>query len=170
MNSFFNNIRDADEPKKVEKVVSLYNNQTYITNLKGHTSIPIKKEQVTSVCINRVFELRTRYSGVYRSFSEEMSRSFNDRMTQVISRLSERNITIQDIVLDTFSEESFIVSFPERGDVKLTINLTEPDCINVDGETINNVEVAYLTFKTNGRRRIINNTLHNIIEELMDIL
>lgn len=170
MNSFFNHTREVEEPKKFEKIVSLYNSQAYITNQKGSTSIPIKKEKVTTVSINRVFDLRERYSTIYQSFSEEMSLSFNDRMTQVISRLSDRDITIQDIVLDTFTEDSFIVSFPKRRDVKLTINLMEPDRIIVDGESINNVEVAYLTYKTDGRRRIINNTLHNIIEELMDIL
>lgn len=170
MNSFFNHTREVEEPKKVEKIVSLYNSQAYITNPKGSTSIPIKKEKVTTVSINRVFDLRERYSTIYQSFSEEMILSFNDRMTQVISRLSDRDITIQDIVLDTFTEDSFIVSFPKRRDVKLTINLMEPDRIIVDGESINNVEVAYLTYKNDGRRRIINNTLHNIIEELMDIL
>lgn len=138
--------------------------------IKDRNSDSISREKVSTVSISRVFDLRKRYSTIYQSFSEDMSMSFNDRMTEVISILSEKKISIQDIVLDTFSEDSFIVSFTKRADVKLTINFTEPDRIFVDGETINNVEVAYLTYKTDGRRRIINNTLHNIIEELTEIL
>lgn len=132
--------------------------------------ISLTREIAMADSIKRVYDLKKRYRYIYDTFSEEISSLFNNRMCLVVSRLMENKVEIHDISLDTFSEDSFIVSFAKRDDVKLTINLNEPDQIMVDGEIVNNVEVAYLTFNEGGKRRIINNTLRNILTELNSML
>lgn len=127
-------------------------------------------DQSVSQCISRSQEISKRYSYIYNQLDESSRLLLRSRMQGLLSIMHRhQEIRVKDIVLDAYSESSFIVSFEDRSDLKLTINFDEPDYINSDNDRIANVEVAYLSFKSNGKRHTINNTFYNIIKQLMDM-
>lgn len=122
-------------------------------------------------CIIRSQDIQERYSYIYIKLDETARLRFRSRMQEFLSIVQvHKEICVKDIVLDTYSESSMLVSFEDHSDIKLAINLNEPDCFYSENSSpIENVEVAYLTYKYNGQRHTVNNTLKNIIKQLLEM-
>lgn len=127
-------------------------------------------ERSISQCIIMSQNISKKYSYIYDKLDEASRHLFRSRIQELLT-VAQRHqeIRVKDIVLDAFSESSLVVSFENRKDLKLTINIDEPDYLHCDNASIENVEVAYLSFKSNGKRHTINNTFHNIIIQLLDM-
>ena len=71
--------------------------------------------------------------------------------------------------VDCYTDESIIIRFSQRKDVRLTMNFTEPEYVD-EQRCIRNIEEAYLSYLKGEKRVIRNSTLDNIIKELEKLI
>lgn len=148
----------------MNKTLTLFNR--YEPKEKENTNWRVESTQ--REVIDSLIGIKERFSSVFSSFPKEYSTLANRRIMQVASSLQKFVIDNEiSISFDCYTESCIDIKVIRRPDVVLSVYINEPDEID-DG--IENVEVAYLTYKESGHRRTINNTLDFILKRMEEIL
>lgn len=139
-------------------------------NLFRQMDVEAKEENISSSVIVEMGKLQQRYSVVVDALDSEVRTRANELLFAFIQGVSKHNIR-NDVScsIDRYTDESIIVRFRQREDLRVTLNFTEPEYID-EKCTIKNVEVAYLSYIEGHRRRILNSSLSVIIDELCRLL
>lgn len=127
-------------------------------------------EEIVRTSMVEMQQLRSRYDMVLGGIDRELQTRANELLLQFNQLFSKSRYShLATFSLDRYTDESIIVRFKYREDVRVTLNFTEPDFVD-EKHTIQNVEVAYLSFLQGGKRQIKNSSLSVIVDELCKIL
>lgn len=127
-------------------------------------------EEIVRTSIVEMQQLRSRYKMVLDGLDRKLRTRANELLLQFNQLFSKSKYSHLAIFsLDRYTDESIIVRFKNREDVRVTLNFTEPDFVD-ERHMIQNVEVAYLSFLQGGKRQIKNSSLSVIVDELCKIL
>lgn len=127
-----------------------------------------REDNVQREVIQKLSTIRETHAQIFFVLDKDLSVLLNQRIMQVVNRLHERNMSDEyEISFDNYTECCIDVRFHKRPDMVMSVYFDEPDMID---DTIYNVEVAYLTYKKNGKRLSINNTLDHILKEMVRLL
>ena len=139
---------------------SLFDNNPY--------SFSWREDNIQREVIQKLSRIRESHEHIFSNLDKDLSVLLNQRIMQVVSYLHKNNLIDEyEISFDNYTESCIDVRFSKRPDIVMSVYFDEPDMIN---DTISNVEVAYLTYKKNGKRRSINNTLDYILKEMVRLL
>ena len=139
---------------------SLFDNNPY--------SFSWREDKIQREVIQKLSRIRELHEHIFSNLDKDLSILLNQRIMQVVSYLHKNNLIDEyEISFDNYTESCIDVRFSKRPDIVMSVYFDEPDMIN---DTISNVEVAYLTYKKNGKRRSINNTLDYILKEMVRLL
>ena len=123
----------------------------------------VTAEKMMKKTIQTMGELHSRYEKVFDTMDVPIRRRANAMLVQFQQAMSQKRRTGEVFYsVDCYTDESLIIRFSQRKDVRLTINFTEPEYINEH----RNIEEAYLSYVKGKTRVIKNSTLENIIMEL----
>ena len=127
-------------------------------------------ENIVRSSISEMEQLKNKYDVVLGNLEQNVRTRANELLLQFNQLVYKKHLNQKtSISVDRYTDESIIVRFQQREDVRVTLNFTEPDFID-DSHKIHNVEVAYLSYISDGKRRIRNSTLPVIVDELSRIL
>lgn len=155
-------IKRKEEPEFsfLNRYSSLFDNNQY--------SFPWREDNIQREVIHKLSIIRELHEHIFSELDKDLSVLLNQRIMQVVSYLHKNNLIDEyEISFDNYTESCIDVRFPKRPDIVMSVYFDEPDMIN---DTISNVEVAYLTYKKNGKRRSINNTLDYILKIMVSLL
>ncbi len=128
------------------------------------------EEKMMQHAIQTMGQLRSHYEDVFDGMDSVVRRRANAMLVQFQQAMSRRHGT--DGVtysVDCYTDESIIIRFSQRKDLRLTINFTEPEFIDANRCT-RNIEEAYLSYMKGKKRMIRNSTLDIIINELEKLI
>lgn len=127
-------------------------------------------EKIVKSSMSEMKQLQQKYDMVLDGLDSNVRTRANELLLQFNQLFSTHKYSsMTTISLDRYTDESIIVRFRNREDVRVTLNFTEPDFAD-EQHTIQNVEVAYLSFIQGGKRQIKNSSLPAIVDELYKIL
>lgn len=127
----------------------------------------VSAEKMMKKTIQTMGELHSRYEKVFDTMDVPIRRRANAMLVQFQQAMSQkRKIGEVFYSVDCYTDESLIIRFSQRKDVRLTINFTEPEYIDEQ----RNIEEAYLSYVKGKTRIIKNSTLENIIMELEKLI
>lgn len=132
--------------------------------------VEANEENISSSVIVEMGKLQQRYRVVIDALESDVRTRANELLFAFIQGVSKHNLR-NDVScsIDRYTDESIIVRFRQREDLRVTLNFTEPEYIDEEC-TIKNVEVAYLSYLEGHRRRILNSSLSVIVDELCRLL
>lgn len=130
----------------------------------------IHEETNERKAIAAMMGIEQKYIHVFKTLEKGKRRRAHELLMrfQIKIGLSGKEVT-PNYTLDTFSEDRIYVTFPHHKDLRVTLNFTEDDYIDA-AQTIQNVEVAYLSYRKNDRKHMVNNTLEEIVNQLLRLL
>lgn len=133
-------------------------------------SYQVVEEKMMKSSIQTMGELRSRYVKAFNDMDDNIRRRANAMLVQFQQAISQK-LSFDEVSysVDCYTDESFIIRFSQRKDVRLTINFTEPEYID-EQRSIRNIEEAYLSYMKGKTRIIKNSTLDNIILELEKLI
>ena len=155
-------IKRKEEPEIsfLNRYSSLFDNNPY--------NFSWREDNIQREVIQKLSTIRELHEHIFSELDKDLSVLLNQRIMQVVSYLHKNNLIDEyEISFDNYTESCIDVRFSKRPDIVMSVYFDEPDMIN---DTISNVEVAYLTYKKNGKRRSINNTLDYILKEMVRLL
>lgn len=127
-----------------------------------------REDNIQREVIQKLSAIREIHEHIFSELDNDLSVLLNQRIMQVVSCLHQSNLINEyEISFDNYTECCIDVSFHKRPDVVMSVYFDEPDMID---DTIFNVEVAYLTYKKDGKRHSMNNTLDYILKEAVKLL
>lgn len=139
-------------------------------NLYRQLDIEAKEENLSSSVIVEMRKLQQQYSVVVDTLESDVRTRANELLFAFIQGVSKHNLR-NDVScsIDRYTDESIIIRFRQREDLRVTLNFTEPEYIDEEC-TIKNVEVAYLSYLEGHQRHILNSSLSVIVDELCGLL
>lgn len=124
-----------------------------------------REDNIQKEVIQKLSAIREIHERIFSKLDKDLSVLLNQRIMQVVTCLHNSNLNNEyEISFDNYTECCIDVRFHKRPDMVMSIYFDEPDMIN---DTISNVEVAYLTYKKDGKRQSMNNTLDYILKEMI---
>lgn len=173
MNDIFMNKRKSvqvGDSRKSDGIVFLNRHSQPLASNAFINDRDINEETNERKAIAAMKNIEQKYYRVFEKLDKSKRRRANELLMhfQVKIGLSGKDV-VPEYTLDTFSEDRIYVTFTHHKDLRVTLNFTEDDFIDT-AQTIRNVEVAYLSYKKENRRFIVNNTLDEIITHLLRLL
>ena len=159
--------------KEVKEVKNPFVNDSRFANDEFHTINEyhqVAAEKMMQNAIQTMGQLHSRYEEVFKVMDVPVRRRANAMLVQFQQAISQKRRNDEIIYsVDCYTDESLIIRFSQRKDVRLTINFTEPEYID-EQRCIRNIEEAYLSYMKGKTRIIRNSTLDNIIMELEKLI
>lgn len=141
-----------------------------IENEDVQDRIAQQQNSVIDASIMEMQQLQNCYKTILERLDYQTRTRANELLVSFNQALSRNRINSKACIsIDRYTDESIIVRFSQRDDIRVTLNFTEPDYID-EANKILNVEVAYLSFVRNGKRHIHNSTMSVIVDELSELL